>query len=570
MQEEIMKKGIILLSVVIITILSGCVSEVQKENPDLIEWNIPSLYKEYSKYFEIGAAIEPYQFQDSLAERELLLKHFSSITAENVMKQMSIQPVEGLWSFTQSDYLVDFAEENGKVIRGHCLVWHHPDQTAFWMLEDNSGNIASREIISERLETHIKTLVGRYKGKIYAWDVINEPIDIETGDSLRHTVWYENIGPEYMELALQWAHEADPDALLFINEYDTFEPRKCTALYNLVKSLLDKGVPVHGVGIQLHMSIGYPELSQVEDTITKLEQLGLEIHVTELDMSLYASEYEVLETAPESYLIHQAYRYKELFEIFKRHPAVTNVTFWGFNDSHTWLLHFPTERPNWPLIFDADMMAKPAYWALVDPSVLPPDEELEMEVAKARTYKAPYGTPVIDGEIDDIWESAPVIVTDKFVMQNEGATAEVRALWDEDHLYVLAEVTDPILSDISGNAYEEDSFEVFVDENNGKTTSYETDDFQYRVNFLNKKSVARNTKMEYYDTAAAVTDSGYIVEIVINFQTIKGSQGSVLGFDLQVNDDFGDGARSSIAKWNDPTNESWRNTSGLGILELVK
>jgi endo-1,4-beta-xylanase len=288
-------------------------------------------------------------------------------------------------------------------------------------------------------------------------------------------------------------------------------------------------------------------------------------------VSLYAREFVVLTEPPEDYLIHQAYRYKELFHIFKKYSdVITNVTFWGFNDSHTNRRISPEPRMDWPLPFDDNLKAKYAYWALVDPERLPPDIEIKQEDQPPKVYKAPYGTPVMDGEIDEIWQKAPIVNTDTFVMSEQGATAAVRLLWDETHLYVLADVNDTLLSDSSNLVHERDSFEVFLDENNGKTPAFEKDDYQYRVNFNNKPSWGGGAKLDYFRSVTVITDTGYLIELEIDFQNVTGKAGMQMGLDLQVNDDFGDGKRSSISKWNDPTNESWRNTSGWGVLGLVE
>ena len=532
---------------------------------------IPSLYKHYEGIFEIGAAIEPEQFERGGKEKSLLVDHFSSVTPENVMKWISIHPEEDKWNFGPADWLVEFALKEGKKIRGHCLIWHHPDQVADWMFTDESGNPASRELMLKRMEKHIKTVVGRYKGKVYAWDVVNEPIDTKTDDQLRHTKWYELIGPDYIEYAFRFAHEADPDALLFINEDNTQETKQMNALIKLISNLKAKGVPIHGLGMEMHITIARPTIEAIEKSIQKYRELGIVLHVTELDMSLYAQEFETLTEPPAAYLIHQAHRYKELFNVFvKNKDLIKNVTFWGYHDGHTWLRHFPKERLDWPLLFDDKFKVKYAYWALVKPESLPADDAWTQKKKPAQVYSASKGTPKIDGEVDAIWSKAPEVSTEVFALGSSGAKAKVRLLWDPNSIYVLAEITDPVLSDKASQAHEKDSFEVFIDENNGKTSSFEEDDYQLRVNYKNAKSWLGSIKENDFTSAVKITDTGYRVEIAIKLKTIKATGGSQLGLELQVNDDNGAGKRTAITKWNDPTNESWRDPSGWGILELVE
>jgi len=355
-----------------------------------IEMEIPSLKDIYSDYFVIGASIEPFQIIG--AEGALLSKHFSGITAENVMKQLPVHPEEGKYTFGPADQLLEYAKINNMKVRGHTLVWHHPYQTAKWMFTDEDGNPASRELLLERLRDHIHTVVGRYKGQIYAWDVVNEAIDISQKDNLRHTDWYNLIGPDYIAKAFGYAHEADPRALLFLNDYDTYDEQKGEALYELAKKLKHSSVPIHGLGMQFHISLTHPRMDAIEQTILKMRTLGLQLHITELDMSLYSHEYEILDSAPHDYLVRQAYRYKELFDLFKIHSDVINsVTFWGYHDGHSWLN--TTEKPNWPLLFDREYKPKYAYWALVDPTQLPEDIPIFR----------PQEKPFIDGEINEHW-----------------------------------------------------------------------------------------------------------------------------------------------------------------------
>ncbi|HNX60148.1 MAG TPA: endo-1,4-beta-xylanase, partial [Spirochaetota bacterium] len=418
-----------------------------------------------------------------------------------------------------------------------------------------------KEVLLKRLEKYIKTVVGRYKGKIYAWDVVNEVLDM--GD-MRYTDWYEIAGDEFIEKAFIWAHEADPNAKLFINEVDTTEKHKMDALYNLVKGLKEKNIPVHGIGMQYHVTLDYPSVQSVSDSLKKFDELGLEIHITELDMSINQDPNLKAENAAPYQLLLQGFRYKELFRVFKEHKSVTNVTVWGFHDGHTWLTYFPVKKADWPLLFDKSFKPKYAYWGIVDPSKLPKTVE-GMPEKHNLIGKAIRGTPVLDGKEDTVWKKAPEFKVTTFVM-GKGSTGSARVLWDDSNLYVFFKVKDKKLSKTSANAYEQDSIEIFVDEKNNKSFEYQEDDAQYRINFTN--DVTLNGFPSAIKSKAVKVKGGYNVEVLIPFKTIKPQKGTQLGFDLQINDDPGTGKRESISKWNDPTNESYRNTSGFGTLEL--
>lgn len=518
---------------------------------------VVSLSEVYKDNFKIGTCVELDQLQG--AEGELLLKHFSSITAENIMKPAYIEPSENNFTFEKADKLVDYAVKNNLAIRGHTLLWHQ--QSAEWMFYDKNGKKVSKNILLKRLENYIKTVVGRYKGKIYAWDVVNEVVD---GSGLRKSEWLDIAGEEYIEKAFIYARKADPKAKLFINEFETTDKIKEDAFYKFVKKLKDKKIPVDGIGMQYHITLEYPSIQAISDSMKKFSDLGLEIHITELDMSLNADPNFKDENAPEKLLIRQAHRYKEIFDIFKQYKNVTNITFWGYNDGHTWLTYSPVKKADWPLLFDKNFKPKLAYWALVKPSILPPDVELSANKSNL-SGTAKKGTPVIDGVEDDIWKNAAEMNISLFI-QGNGSTGTGKALWDDNNLYVFIKVKDNNLSKKSSNSYEQDSIEVFIDEKNNKSTDYLEDDAQYRLNFENEFSSRGNAAK--IKSAAVKSKDGYYVEVMIPFQTIKGKAGTKIGFDLQINDDSGSGKRDSISKWNDPTNESYRNTSGFGTLSL--
>ncbi|MBN2535650.1 MAG: endo-1,4-beta-xylanase [Spirochaetales bacterium] len=358
---------------------------------------VPSLAKVYEKYFNIGTCVELSQLMGT--EGELLLKHFSSLTAENIMKPKYMAPSEGTFTFDNADKLVNYALENNKLVRGHTLVWHN--QNAKWMFYDQNGNKVSKNVLLKRLETYINTVVSRYKGKVYAWDVVNEVVD---ATALRKSEWLEIAGEEYIEKAFIYAHRADPGARLFLNEIDTIERIKSENICKLVRKLLDRNVPIHGIGLQFHITLHYPGLQAISEALKKYNDLGLEIHITEFDMSLNADPDFKAGKAPEDLLIRQAHRYKEIFDLFKTYKNITNVTFWGFHDGHTWSTYFPVTKKDWPLLFDRDFKTKYAFWGLVDPSRLPKDVVINNDSKNNFKAYAKKGTPVIDGMEDEIWK----------------------------------------------------------------------------------------------------------------------------------------------------------------------
>nr|WP_263324417.1 endo-1,4-beta-xylanase [Neobacillus sp. Marseille-Q6967] len=348
--------------------------------------SVPSIAERYKKSFSIGAAVEPYQLEGTNAA--VLKRHYNSIVAENVMKPINIQPEEGKFNFTEADKLVKFAKENGMDLRGHTLIWH--SQVPEWFFLDEEGNpmvnetdLQQREknkkLLLKRLETHIKTVVKRYKNDIKSWDVVNEVIDDspQNDRGLRESAWYKITGDEYIKVAFETDRRyAAKDAKLYINDYNTEVEPKRTNLYNLVKDLLDQGVPIDGVGHQAHIQIGWPSIADIEQSINMFAGLGLDNQITELDVSLYGwpprPAYPTYDAIPDSEFERQAVRYNQLFELYERlGDKISNVTFWGIADNHTWLNDRAEQYNNGvgvdaPFVFDTEYNVKPAYHAIMD------------------------------------------------------------------------------------------------------------------------------------------------------------------------------------------------------------
>lgn len=319
----------------------------------------------YKGYFTMGVAVAPTSLTGN--QSELILKHFGSLTAENVMKPGPVHPEENRYSWENADKIVNFAQANGLKVRGHTLVWHQ--QTAAWFFKDNAGNPVSKEVLLARLKDHINQVVTRYKGKIYAWDVVNEAIADDNNKVFRESEWYKICGEEYIAKAFQWAHEADPDAILFYNDYNTESPGKRDKIYNLVKKLLDAGVPVHGIGLQGHWNLVEPSEKNFRDALDKYSSLGVKLQITELDVSVYNSgEKNAADNVftPEREQ-KQIEKYSMVFKVLRDYKSViTGVTFWNVSDKTSWLDNFPVRgRKNYPLLFDQNLKPKKAYWEVV-------------------------------------------------------------------------------------------------------------------------------------------------------------------------------------------------------------
>ena len=325
----------------------------------------------YKDYFSIGVAVSPRALTTD--EAQLIKKQFNSLTAENAMKSQNIHPKENEYSWKDADSIAAFAQRNNMKLRGHTLVWHN--QVPAWIFLDN-GQTVSKEKLLERLRTHIQTVVGRYKGKIYAWDVVNEAISDNPNEYLRNSKWLEICGEEYIAKAFQWAHEADPDALLFYNDYNEIDPVKRKKMIRLVEDLRKKNIPIHGVGLQGHWALNEPTGSQLEETLKDFSKLGLNVQITELDISVYPKEHSARErTAEDSNSAFtpekqqkQAEVYKMCFELFRKYKSsITSVTFWNISDRHSWLDNFPVRgRKDYPLLFDANLKPKQSFREVVD------------------------------------------------------------------------------------------------------------------------------------------------------------------------------------------------------------
>ena len=332
----------------------------------------------FTKYFLVGASLNQAQFSEADSRGSNIVKQqFNTVSPENILKWESVHPEINRYDFTGPDRYVEFGRANNMFIVGHTLVWHN--QTPKWVFEDGKGNPVTRAVLLTRLRDHIHTVVGRYKGKINGWDVVNEALN-EDG-TMRQTPWQKIIGDDYIAMAFQFAHEADPKAELYYNDYSLEKEAKRKGAIELIKKLLAQKLPVHSVGLQAHSKMDWPSLKEQDDTIAQIAALGVKIAITELDVDVLprASEYRgaditqnfelqaklnpFVKGLPEQNQQALARRYADLFTVFlKHHGSIDRVTFWCVTDRDSWLNDWPVRgRTNHPLLWDRDGKTKPAF-----------------------------------------------------------------------------------------------------------------------------------------------------------------------------------------------------------------
>jgi endo-1,4-beta-xylanase len=333
--------------------------------------------------FLIGAAINEAQIngRDSVGI-EILKTQFNSISPENVLKWSSIQPKPDTNNFEPADKYVEFGEKNNMFIIGHTLVWH--SQVPRWVFNDENGNQLNRDELLKRMKEHIFTVVGRYKGKIKGWDVVNEALN-EDG-TLRETLWKKIIGDDYIEKAFEFAHEADPDAELYYNDYSLVNKPKRDGAVKLIRKLLKEGINIDGIGMQGHYNLAWPTTAQIDSSIKAFSALGVKVMFTELDINILPSPQQnntaevslnfkfdkklnpYPDGLPDSVQNVLAQRYSDIFKVFiNNKSSISRVTFWGVRDSDSWLNNWPIRgRTNYPLLFNRDGRPKEAFYRIIN------------------------------------------------------------------------------------------------------------------------------------------------------------------------------------------------------------
>ncbi len=342
-----------------------------------------TLREAFSEYFLMGTALNARQiFGNDSQGQQLAVREFNAVTAENEMKWERIHPEPGVYNFTAADAMIELAEQNGMFVVGHTLVWH--SQTPNWVFYDDEGELLSRDALLERMRDHIHTVVGRYKGRVHGWDVVNEAI-VDDG-SMRDTYWYRIIGKDYLVKAFEYAHEADPDAELYYNDYSLENPSKREGTLRLIEYLKEHEAPITGIGTQGHFSLDWPALQEIEKTIVEFAATGLDVMITELDIDVLPQAWDYMgadvslnfelqdqlnpyaDGLPEAVEQQLTDRYRDIFDIYLRHSdSITRVTFWGVTDGDSWKNNWPVRgRTNYPLLFDRQWQPKPAYHAIIE------------------------------------------------------------------------------------------------------------------------------------------------------------------------------------------------------------
>jgi len=673
--------------------------------------------------FPLGVAID--NRETSGAAADLLTRHFGQITGENHMKPEAWYSEDATHTFglnPQAADLMAFAQDNDLRMYGHVLVWH--SQTPDWFFQDDSGrqltnSDADQAFMRDRMRNHINNvakalsddygLFGSATNPLVAFDVVNEVVadGTENADGLRRSPWFDILGEQYIDLAFQYADEAlnhtyaDPAAThpvqLFINDYNTEQSGKQQRYHDLVARLLERGVPVDGVGHQFHVSLATP-ISALDGALTAFQDLPVKQAVTEFDVPTGTP-------VTQANLIEQGHFIKDAFDVFNKHADdLFSVTVWGLTDGRSW-----RNDSGAPLLFDNDYQAKPAYFGAVGGAQLAPlvrtatvfgpasadtsaassewsrlplnqigeagsfglrwadgeliafvqisddspassdqvtftldgqtvtvnrlaeksfaaaaapaasSEVLETDgsyvvvahlsldgaqqgdtalfdvsitdgatttgwnspgalgvltLAEALSYhgvaQAP-SAPAIDGDVDAMWADVTAVSTGKTVEGTPSAVGQAKLLWLGETLYVLAEVTDPIV-DVSGSdPWIQDSVELYVDRGNAKNGSYREDDMQLRISANNALSfgsgASEDVQRSRITSATVRTDSGYRVEAAIDLGE-AGGVGTFQGFDFQIND-ASNGSRTAITNWADPTGSGYLSTAHWGVLELL-
>lgn len=360
---------------VLLVQFTNCSEKPDKNDKDETP-ETPSLKASFSEDFTIGAALNGAMIseEDTLAIA-VLQSDFNSITPENIMKWEEIHPVPDTFNFDLSDKYVAFGQKNDMEIIGHTLVWH--SQIGPWM-----NGVTDSTIMAKYMKNHINTVAGRYKGKIDGWDVVNEALNDD--GTLRESVFLKVMGEGYLPFAFKQAAEADPDAELYYNDYNMWQPEKREGALKLVKLIQDSGARIDGVGMQAHWGLEEPDLKEVEKSILAYAALGVQVMITELDITVLPNPWDMegaevsqnfkefegdeqmnpyANGLPDSIQAKLEKRYVDIFKLFLKHrDKISRVTFWGVGDGNSWLNGWPIQgRTNYPLLFDTQYKRKKSY-----------------------------------------------------------------------------------------------------------------------------------------------------------------------------------------------------------------
>jgi endo-1,4-beta-xylanase len=538
-----------------------------------VQTDLTPIKDAYKDYFLIGSAITSNELEGS--RLELLTHHHNVVTAENAMKPDYAYDEDRNFDFEEENALIAKTGEVGLEMVGHVLVWH--SQMPTWLSTADNGTPLPEEEARKNLETHITTVMENFGDKVISWDVVNEAIrdglttTVTTKNwksALRESPWYHALGEDYIEESFKIAKSVLKkngwdNVKLYYNDYNEDNQQKAAAIYSMVKDINDRYAKenngellIDGIGMQSHYNSS-TNVENVRLSLEKFSSLGVEISITELDITAGSNS-----TLTEEQAIAQGYLYAQLFKLYKEYAdSIARLTLWGLIDSTSW------RKEGSPLLFDEYLQAKPAYYAIMDPDKFieenPPAEKV------IKQAKASYGTPVIDGKVDSIWSKADIIKIDQYQQAWKGASGVAKALWDENNLYLLIQVEDDQLNNSNQNPWEQDSVEIFVDQNNGKTPFYEEDnDGQYRISFDNVATFNPDSIAEGFESETSISGTNYNIEVKIPLKAITPRRNTKIGFDVQIND-AKDGSRISAAAWNDASGTGYMDTSVFGELILV-
>jgi len=348
------------------------------------EINQPALKNVFKDAFKIGAALDLDQiYGRDQAGLSVVEKHFNSLSPENILKWEEVHPEPNRYNFEAADRYVALGEKYKMQIIGHCLVWFF--QTPDWVFQDDAGKPLGREALLDRMRNHIFTVMGRYKGRIHGWDVVNEAVMID--GQFRKCKWLEIIGEDYLVKAYEYARQADPNAELYYNDYDTEHQSKRDGIIRLIRNLQTQGVRIDGVGTQGHWFLDYPQIGEVEKSILELSELNIKQMITELDVGVlpfYPVDSQMVDIStfdPETQKKYNPYlddlpdavqkdlanRYAELFALFLKHrDKISRITFWAVHDKQSWRSYLPIRgRVDYPMLFDRQCQPKPALDAVI-------------------------------------------------------------------------------------------------------------------------------------------------------------------------------------------------------------
>jgi len=390
------RMGLLLLTIALVVLsLVQCAPKHQVTSPSVAVTGPDKGLKDYYKdYFPIGVAVSVASLHGP--DSALIVREFNSVTPENDMKMGLIHPSENVYNWKNADAIVDFAVRHHIKIRGHNLCWHN--QEAAWMFKGPNGQPVTKELLLQRLKDHIFAVAGRYKGKIYAWDVVNEAVDDsdDTTQIYRKSNWYKICyGIDFIEAAFRYAHKADPNAKLYYNDYNSEHPVKREKIYKMLKKLIADQVPIDGVGMQAHWKLNDPSPEELRKALDEITSLGLKIQITEMDITIHLPKPppapgtvpSVATTTPDSGYTpeleaKQIAQYKMAFDIFRQYKKfITSVTFWNVSDRSSWLdmrggglmggaaagaNTLWVVRKAYPLLFDENRQRKNAYWSVVN------------------------------------------------------------------------------------------------------------------------------------------------------------------------------------------------------------